>query len=408
MNNTDLRRVLFVSHEATRTGAPFLLLHFLEWLKEHTDLPFSILLRKGGALEPEFAAIAPTVVLGRETSYGSGILERLASIFGFGGFVEEHALARIKKQYARENIGLIYSNTATNGEILAWLRDLGTPVISHIHELEFLMQQEMDPVELDQMFANTDYYIAGAEAAKNNLVQNHGIAPELVKTIHEFIPTPQHNDTDVMNIRQSIREQLRIPDNAPIIGAAGTSDWRKGVDLFVQLARVTYKQDPGLGVHFVWVGGESKGIHINRLRHDLSKLGLSKVVHFVGAQTNFRDYLASFDIFSLVSREDCLPLVVLEAALLKKPILCFDKAGGAGEFVKNDAGFVVPYLDLELMGERAITLLRDPDLRRTLGECAANKAKQQHDVAVIAPRTLQIILRFISGQEDGSTLHCAK
>lgn len=408
MNNTDLRRVLFVSHEASRTGAPFLLLHFLEWLKEHTDLPFSILLRRGGALEPEFAAIAPTVVLSREISYGSGILERLANIVGFRALAEKQALARIKKQYAQENIGLIYSNTATNGEVLAWLHELGAPVISHIHELEYFMQQEMDPVKLDQMFANTNYYLAGAEAAKNNLVQSHGVAPELVETLHEFIPTPEQNNIDVKNIRQSICKQLGIPGNAPIIGAAGTSDWRKGADLFVQLARVTYKQDPMLGVHFVWVGGESKGIHINRLKHDLAKLGLGNVVHFVGAQTNFRDYLASFDVFSLVSREDCFPLVVLEAALFKKPILCFDKAGGAGEFVENDAGFVVPYLDLELMGERAIMLLRDPNLRRVLGERAANKAKERHDVAVIAPRILQVILRVLSGHSSRHTLHGAK
>ena len=371
-----------------------MLLHLLRWLKENTDLPFDILLRKGGALEPEFAAIAPTVVLTREMSYGSGVVERLANITGFHTFAKDRARIRIKKFYNKENVGLVYSNTATNGEALAWLHDLGAPVISHIHELEYWMRHQMDDVTLEQLFTNTDHYIAGAEAVKKNLVQNHGVDSEHIETIHEFIPTAQHNNAVPNNIQQKIREQLGIPNNVPIVGAAGTTDWRKGTDLFIQLARVTHKQAPELRAHFVWVGGECEGSAIDELTHDLVNLDLQNIVHFVGAQTNYLEYLASFNVFSLTSREDCFPLVMLEAAMFKKPILCFDKGGGAVEFVEDDAGFVVPYLDIELMSERVVTILRDPDLQRTLGERAAEKVKC-HDVAIIAPRILQVIQRFL-------------
>lgn len=403
MINVSHRTILFVSHDASRTGAPFMLLHLLRWLKEHTDLSFQILLIRGGALEPDFAAIAPTLVLSREISYGSGAVERLANIVGLQNFVRNHALTRIKKLYEKENVGLVYSNTATNGGTLAWLRALGTPVISHIHELEFWLRHKMDRVSLEQLFENTDYYVVGAEAVRRNLVQNHGVDPRLVETVYEFIPTAQHKKIVQSGVQQRIREQLGIPADAPIIGAAGTTDWRKGVDLFIQLARTVYKQAPDLGVHFVWVGGETKGQQLEELRHDLSNLGLRNVVHFVGAKTNYLEYIASFDVFSLVSREDCFPLVVLEAALFNKPILCFEKGGGAGELVQSDAGFVVPYLDTEVMAERAITLFRNPHLRRTLGERAAEKTKQRHDVAVIAPQIFRIIQRHLSAQTDSLT-----
>lgn len=377
-----------------------MLLHLLRWLKEHTDLSFQILLRRGGALEPDFAAIAPTLVLSREISYGSGAVERLANIVGLHTYAQNHAHARIQKLYKKENVGLIYSNTATNGGTLAWLRTLGTPVISHIHELEFWMRHQMDRVSLEQLFENTDFYIAGAEAVRRNLVQNHGVDPGRVETAYEFIPTAQHKEIVQDGVQQKIRAQLGIPADAPIIGAAGTTDWRKGVDLFIQLARAMYKQAPDLRTHFVWVGGETKGHRIEELMHDLSNSGLRNVVHFVGAQTNYLEYIASFDIFSLVSREDCFPLVMLEAAVFNKPILCFDKSGGAGELVQGDSGFVVPYLDTEAMAECAIALLRNPRLRRTLGEHAAEKTKQRHDVSVIAPQILRIIQRFLLAQTD--------
>ncbi len=52
------KKVLFISHDASRTGAPIVLLNLLKWFKTNTDIPFQILLKKGGVLEPDFKAIA--------------------------------------------------------------------------------------------------------------------------------------------------------------------------------------------------------------------------------------------------------------------------------------------------------------------------------------------------------------
>ena len=52
--------ILFVSHDASRTGAPIALLTFLRWLRANTDYRFEVLLGSGGALEPAFEALAPT------------------------------------------------------------------------------------------------------------------------------------------------------------------------------------------------------------------------------------------------------------------------------------------------------------------------------------------------------------
>src|SRR3954467_15345345 len=59
MTNAVERRVLFVSHDAMRTGAPVLLLHFLRWLRTNTRIDFEVVLRRGGELSAEFAALAP-------------------------------------------------------------------------------------------------------------------------------------------------------------------------------------------------------------------------------------------------------------------------------------------------------------------------------------------------------------
>ena len=41
-------KILFISHDAGRTGAPLLLLNMLKWLKGNRDLSFEVLLMKDG------------------------------------------------------------------------------------------------------------------------------------------------------------------------------------------------------------------------------------------------------------------------------------------------------------------------------------------------------------------------
>ena len=120
------RRVLFVGHDASRTGAPILLLHFLRWFKANTDIPFDILLREEGELRSEFEEVGPVTILGPWPSR-----------WDLPGLVRRRwLLARL----AGSSCGLVYSNTVTNGHIVRSLARGGRPVVSHIHELEPTMK----------------------------------------------------------------------------------------------------------------------------------------------------------------------------------------------------------------------------------------------------------------------------
>ncbi len=81
----------------------------------------------------------------------------------------------------------------------------------------------------------------------------------------------------------------------------------------------------------------------------------------------------------------------LEAASLAKPILCFDRAGGEREFVEDDCGFVVPYLEVEAMAERILQLVASDELRQRMGERAKAKVRERHSTSVSAPRILEVI-----------------
>jgi glycosyltransferase involved in cell wall biosynthesis len=290
------------------------------------------------------------------------------------------------------NVGLVYSNTITNGEVLASMAG-GLPVITHVHELGFWINHRLDPGSLAHTRRLTSLYVAVSDAVRQNLIDGLGIPPQMVETIHEFIPT-HVSSTGVA--REEVRAALGIPAHAFVVGGSGTTDWRKGPDLFVQLAAVVRRRRPQEPVHFVWIGGEDRGPTFAELWHDVVHAHAADVVHFVGRQPNSLQYFAALDAFAMTSREDPFPLVCLEAALLEKPIVCFEGSGGAAEFVGNDAGIVVPYLDLHGMGEAILRLMDSEQLRRRLGRQGAEKVRRRHDVGVAAPRLLALIRRYVS------------
>src|SRR6186713_2844550 len=116
-------RILFVSHEASRTGAPILLLNLLRWIKQHTSWQVDVLLNYGGELTGEFAKLGTTSRLPPWNARLrlSAVRDRLA---------RRHMLSWLRST----EWSLVYSNTATNGEALNIVGGR-QPIISHIHEL---------------------------------------------------------------------------------------------------------------------------------------------------------------------------------------------------------------------------------------------------------------------------------
>ncbi len=385
------KEIIFISHDASRTGAPILLLNFLRWFKQNTDIPFRIVLRKGGELESEFVELAPTLVF--EQKLNNGIYDRLKR-----RLIPHDPSLRLKKWLDGFNVGLIYSNTSTNGNLLELLSFLDCPVISHIHELEYIIQY-FGLEAFEQTQKQTTHYICCAEAVKNNLITNHQVSSTDATVIHESIPisfTESHATEQTKNI---LHNELKLRHDAFIVGASGTTDWRKGADLFIQLAYIVKRKAKDAAIQFVWVGGQCEGIGYFALEQDILKAGLADSVHFIGSKPNPLDYFSGFDLFALMSREDPYPLVCLEAASLAKPIICFDQAGGEPEFVEDDCGFVVPYLDIEAMADKILLLIKSPDLRNKMGIQAKQKVVSRHDISVAAPQIIEII-RHVQERES--------
>jgi glycosyltransferase involved in cell wall biosynthesis len=393
--------VLFVSHDSFRAGATVMLINFLHWFKENRDIPFQILVCQRGEMEAEFDKLAPVWYLDARVRRQGALRATLRGLMSRVRSTNVLSFADLASRIgAAANIGLVYSNTVVNGRVLDALSPLGCPVLTHAHELEFAIHAYAGK-DFEYVKRHTDHFVAVSDAVRNNLVARHGIPEASVERIYGSVPTMVQPRADPTVLKRAMAAEIGIPENARIVGGCGTVYWLKGCDLFLQLALAIRARASSVPVHLVWLGAKpSEGFY--PVQHDLTRAGLADRVHFIGSRPNPLDYIAAFDVFALVSREDAFPLAIMEAAAVGVPTVCFDGAAGGGcEFVEADAGRVVPYLDLDAMAERVLEFLRDDELRSRLGQRARRKVRERYDISVMAPKLVRTIERML-GTGDGS------
>ncbi|CAH1669293.1 Glycosyl transferase family 1 [Hyphomicrobiales bacterium] len=388
MNDT----VLFISHEASRTGAPIILLNFLRWLRRNEPIPFRIVTGSTGGLSEDFAAVGRVDPVDPDGPRWYRALRHL----NLHGYWRSSHLDRLRRELSKESFCLVYVNSIAGGRLLDLLPIGDCRVICHVHELAGAIRA----VGLDNLAALERHharYIAVSHAVKECLVKEFGVSPDRIEVIHGFIP---HSSDDVPSLeeaRQMLARELNIPVYAKVVCGCGSIEARKGTDLFIEIARQVCGASSG-DIRFVWIGGAAE--EAEAMRRVLDNEGLGGRVHFVGSKADAAVYFAAADVFLLTSREDPFPLVVMEAARCGAPIVCFSDGGGAPEFVGDDAGFCVPDFDVSAMSRRVLELTSSRSLRDRMGGAAKRKAETNHNIEQGASRIASRIREVIRG--DGA------
>lgn len=373
--------ILFLTHEASRTGAPLLLLRFLRWFGANRAVPFRILAARSGEIIGDFETTAETNLFEPDRALIYRALRRLHRHSRYLADYRTH----LRDMLSNSNIRLIYANSIASAKMLEFLSFIRCPVICHVHELEGVIQS-LGADYVDILEGCSAEYIAVSEAVKRNLVERHHIRANRIRVIHGFVPYPE---TTPNGAHLSVRQSLGIPASSRIVCGCGSIEYRKGTDIFLQVADQIAQRYQGQSVHFIWVGGGPAIMH--EMRRQISKSALRDIVHFVGQTSTVTPYFHEADVFLLPSREDPFPLVIMEAGLNQLPIVCFENAGGASEFVEGGAGFAVPDFSAREMADRVMEILLSPDLQRQMGLAAREKVLRNHNLSVNAAKIADFI-----------------
>jgi len=137
--------------------------------------------------------------------------------------------------------------------------------------------------------------------------------------------------------------------------------------------------------------GPERGPVQEQCRH----LGLQDDVIFHRGGGDVPDYLSRADLFLLTSETESFGLAALEAMSCEVPVVATD-VGGVPELVDEGVnGFLCPLGNNEMMAQKALTLLRDDDMRRDFALQARDKAVNAFHIDNKGPEYEQYYLELL-------------
>ena len=357
-------RLIFVSHEATRTGAPKIILNLLKQFAEQCDIDCETILHDDGHLIDEFGQHSQVNVLHLPRQRSKELQKKVRSI--------------VKRRNANPP-AVAVCNSMESRFVAEQLRDLGVPVVSLVHELPC-------------SYTDSDYqviYDASSKIVFPAAIVREATHNKRAIPFGKDIILPQGlldpdfgQDIDPPTARQDIRNELGLPSDAFIVLGCGTLDMRKGIDHFVGIAKSVIEKHPTPNnpIHFVWVGDGPRWPHsaFHYMQIDLRNSQVTGNVHFIGERENVESYFVGADLFLLSSRVDPFPCVIHEAMATQLPVMAFEGSGGAPEALREGGGFVMPYGNYDLAAHAIRNLACNPAIADSMRSKSLLRVQEEY------------------------------
>ena len=163
--------------------------------------------------------------------------------------------------------------------------------------------------------------------------------------------------------------------------AVGRLSHEKGFDHLIEDWKIVRKKFPDWQLD---IYGEGK--LRDSLQRQIDEGGLADCVHLVGTRTDMGSEYASHSMLVMSSKFEGLPLVLLEAAGCKLPLVSYDCQCGPREVIEDGVnGYLVPKVgDPEGLAEAMMRLMGSEELRRTMGEASPQRLIPFSHEAVMA------------------------
>ncbi|KQC13421.1 MAG: hypothetical protein APR63_08680 [Desulfuromonas sp. SDB] len=206
-----------------------------------------------------------------------------------------------------------------------------------------------------------NHYIALTKNDKNTLIKYFKIKPNKISVIPNGIDI-----SFIDNVKKEESKEI-------IIGTVTRLMPQKGLKYFIKaIPRILNYNSK---INFKIAGTGSQKGELVLLANNLK---IKNKIDFSGYITDVANYINNLDIFILPSIWEGFPYVLLEAMILKKPIITTD-IFGINEIIKNNhQGILVKPYNHKQIADSVIKLLKDSKLARYLGESAYRKVLKNY------------------------------
>jgi len=199
-----------------------------------------------------------------------------------------------------------------------------------------------------------------------------------------------HNGIDLEAVcvttpRAEKRKEWNIDDKAVLIGTVGRLVPVKGQAVLLEAFRLLSQSNRNLVLIFVGDGS----LHV-QLKAEANRMGLGQSVIFSGHQEQSYDFINMMDVFVLPSLHEGIPMVLLEAFALSRPVVA-SRVGGIPEVVSDGfSGVLVNPTNADELATAIRSLIEDPSRAAALGVAGRGRVESEFSANLMAIRTVEM------------------
>ncbi len=306
------------------------------------------------------------------------------------GLVDRQAIAAIRRLARGDNVDVVHAHNGRTA-LIAALALRSHPRIPLVVTQHFLRPDHLSRRGYRALISTVGHrwvnsrvarFIAISESVRTALLDRREAAAGNIALVPNGISDP---DTSTLRSPAEVRNEFRIPTNAPLVVCVARLEPEKDLATLVRAiadVRVSHAETVCLVV--------GEGSERSSLMSQIHRLGLDDIVRLIGYRTDPLAIVATADLFVLPSLAEPFGLVVVEAMALGKAVVAI-RAGGPSEIVKEgETGLLVPPGDSTAFAAAICGLLADRRRAEQLGQSGRERFKKHYTREQMSRATINV------------------
>jgi len=241
-------------------------------------------------------------------------------------------------------------------------------------------------------FSMAQHLVANSEAVRRKLIYQ-GVKSSKITTVYNGLDTERMPQTS----RADALAQLGLPNEFATSGrgivsiVANMRHEVKDYPMFLRAAQRVAQAVPD--VAFLLAG---EGELTAQLQVLTRQLGIEQRTYFLGRCEKVGALLQISDVCVLSSKAEGFSNAILEYMAAGKPVVATNVGGAAEAIVEAETGYLVESGNDEMMAQRIVSLLGEPEKARVMGEKGRRIVEEKFSSAAQLRRTEELYERLLS------------
>jgi len=273
----------------------------------------------------------------------------------FQYIIAARQLVRLIKE---RHIDVVHCHQRTAGYIASYLKSvIGIPFVVTIHDP---WNRALFKKFYGRIFG---HIVTVSEFLRQRFITDFGFQPDKVHTIYNGADSERYNLSKYSKDQLTkLREGLDIKPNEKVVSLIARLYESKGQQYLIAAAKAVVEKCPN--VKFLLVGN---GEHEEKFRRQVSENGIEDIIIFTGYREDIPELIAISDIVVRPSDMEGFPINMLEAMLMRKPVIATAIAGVPEMITHGENGFMIEPGDVDGLAKYITTILLDEELGTKLG-----------------------------------------